>query len=231
MLDNSAAAVNETLSSGSVLRTGENSGAVLGSDNYAFSIGRLTSLSLLRNSRESGISFRLNEGSVISKSSGLMRYSFQCGDYLAAPAGTEFMLNFHKGKLDISVLNGSVVVNANGTDTEVSSMRKWSSDNPGITQALDNQTAGIISSGDLNDNADNSLYSESAAGKSDKNKSEEKTENKNKVIKTVDRKNIKNENKEKPEKIKLDRELRDDMKEMKKEQRKEKKERKGKNRD
>jgi len=75
------------LKAGDVIQTGNQSSAVISSEGYNLYAGRSLSLVLSRNNKKDGVGFVLNEGSVISKSSGSIPYGFVCGEYKVVPAG------------------------------------------------------------------------------------------------------------------------------------------------
>jgi len=217
-INDSLTAADNSLKTGDVLRTGIKSSAVISSGGYILYAGRSTSLNIAGNNKKDGIEIILNEGSVISKSSGSIHYSFVCGEYKVVPAGTEFMLQLYGDKLNVAVSQGKVVVTGVNLRIEIPAGMKWSSEIPGRVDSLDAETSALINS--VNSN----IWPDEKHSPDDRvNKPAAK------YTPTVITEGAKIENnpiddkKEKMEKTKLNRELRDEMNEMKKEQRREKK--------
>ena len=220
ILNDSAASVYSTFKTGDIIITENKSSAVVSAKDYNLYVGRSSILKVNGNDKKNGIYFNLNEGSVISKSSGSMNYRFDCGEYKIIPAGTEFLLQYSRHKLAAAVLQGIIVVTGPGLRMDIPSGTKWSSENPGSLEKLDAETSALINSVPSGIwPADTTSSDNGVKTSAVKTASKEAPEDKS----------VKDK-KEKKEKIKLTRELRDEMKEIKREQRKEqKKEQKGRN--
>jgi bacterioferritin-associated ferredoxin len=221
MVNDSAAAGNVQLRSSDVIKTGKDASASASADKYKLYIGRSSSLKVLINSSRE-IRFRLNEGSVISKSNGNINYSFECGGYTVTPAGTEFLLTFSEDKLSAAVLNGKIIITGKNLSIEIASGMKWTSVNPAIIEILDSGTSSLINSVPSGVWPDKSL-SENSRNRSLEpgDKADDAAEPKSDTQSSDSR--IENAEKDKQEKSRIKRELRDEMNEIKKEQRREKK--------
>jgi len=226
---NSPVSAGTPIAAGSVIKTGEDSAATVSSDNYNLYIGRSSVLEVSGNSVKSGIRFRLGKGSVVSKSSGSLHYSFECGGFKITPAGTEFLLDFSGDKLDIAVTEGKILITGPGVHISIAAEYKWSSGIPGKIELLDGETASLIKSvvsGSWPDekNTADEVVKKSDPGIEENGKAEDdKTVSKKESL--TEEKDKTNDKKEKPEKLKLRREIRDEINAIKKERRKERKSR------
>lgn len=216
---------NYQVKTGDFINTGAGSSAVVSTESYDLYIGKSSSLKLTENNRKDGILFILNDGYIISRSSGPVRYSFACGPYRIIPAGTEFMLKYSEDKLDASVLQGKIQVSGKEFQTEIPAGMKWSSVRPDRVEILDTESSLIIKSG---------FSGEQPPDRPSSDKNERKPEKKDTGtgkpgddgIKKSDDSSIGKNNqpedkKEKMEKVRLNRELREEMNDIKKEQKKE----------
>ncbi len=215
---------NNTLKTGDVLRTGVKSSVVVASEGYILYAGRSASLIIAGNNKKDGIGFELNEGPVISKSSGSIRYSFVCGEYKVVPAGTEFMLKFSEGRLEVAVSQGKVIVTGVNLRIEISAGMKWSSGNQGRIDILDPETSALINT------VNTGIW---PVEKKSAGEQAEKTVGIETPAAVIKGDKIKNnpvdDKKEKMEKLKLNREIRDEMNEMNEMKKEQRRERKGRN--
>lgn len=208
--------------SGDIIRTGTHSSAQVSSDDYILYIGESTTLTIAADNFKTGIKFLLNQGYVVSKSSGRLLYSFKTGDYEITPAGTEFLLRYNDGVLTAAISQGRLMISGAGLTIEISAGEKWSSENPGEIEPIDDKTADFIKygppdngsslPGDLNRiNGKRKNISEKSVNIKPENKNDTSTED-------TESSDIK---KERLEMKKSSRVIRDEMKDIKKEQRKE----------
>ncbi len=154
-LNGSASTDDSVITTGSLIQTGEKGEALVSASGYKLYIGSFSSLAVPRNNSIRGIQFLLNEGAVISKSSGDITYSFSCGKYDVSPVGTDFMIKCSIKKTEVAVSQGKVKVEAPDMSIEISEGRIWSSEKPGELAAIDPATALIINTGRFNNRLTN----------------------------------------------------------------------------
>lgn len=212
-LNDSATAAGIPFRKGSVIRTGSTGNASISSEGYTLYLGGSSYLDLSENSRSSGISFRLGGGAVISKSYGEISYSFECGRYRVAPAGTEFMVRFSGDNLDVAVLKGRVSVTGADLHVEIPSGQMWSSETPDRFKALDPATEAMIYTGSFSILPYGKKPAEGEMNKPDHDGSRTGSGSQSEETNSIEK------NKEKPERIRLQRELREEISGMKREQR------------
>lgn len=205
------------LKTGSVISTDTDGRVTITSDGYSINLDNSTSISVISNSKKEGIKFSFIKGFLHSKSTGNLRYSYQCGKFIVFPVGTEFDLRYSGENLDAEVTEGKIAVYDSDFKITVSEGQKWNSVNPdGIESVVPGNEPDLKSDkGDITKPEDKGIK--------ENNPQKEKKDNG-----SSENKKSPAERKEKLEKIKSERELLNEMKQMKKEQRQE---RKGKNRD
>jgi hypothetical protein len=221
-INSSMSAINQKLSSGDVIVTGEDSSLSASVPGYEIFLGRSSSVEIVSNSLSDGIRFMLRQGSVLSRSSGSVKYSFECGGYSIVPAGTEVMLRFSDGRLYAAVSRGIVVITDSEFRIEITARKKWSSENREILEPLDKETELLLESP-----ADGVWPSEAYLknmGTIINRPDKRRLSGEEPVIKAAEEKrddsvNSREELREKQEKIRIGRELREDMNSIKKEQR------------
>jgi hypothetical protein len=223
-LNGSAAADDSVITTGSLVQTGKTGDAVVSASGYMLYIGNSSSLAVSRNSNRRGIRFLLDEGAVISKSSGDIAYSFSCGKYDVSPVGTDFMIKCSIKKAEVAVSQGIVKVEAPDMSVEISEGRIWSSEKPGELAAIDPATALIINTGRFSNRLTNKDME-----KRDINKTEitGEKENSESNINGSEEKRDREEIREKAEIKQMNRELRQERKDINDFRREQRAERKG----
>jgi len=223
-LNGSSAADNSAITKGSLIKTGKKGIAIVSASGYKLYIGDSSSLAISRNSSRTGIQFLLDEGAVISKSSGDIAYSFSCGNYDVSPMGTDFMMKCSIKKAEVAVSLGKVKVEAPDMSVEISEGSIWSSETPGELTALDSATAAMINTGTFN----NSLINKNRV-KMEINKPEitGKTENRETNSMDPEEKKSRDEFRDKAEIKQMNRELRQERKDINDFRREQRTERKG----
>jgi hypothetical protein len=226
-INGSIATAETGIAAGSLIKTGTGSSAVISSEDYNLYIGRSGIIEVSANSYKSGLRFKLIKGSVVSQSTGSLKYSFECAGYVIVPAGTQFLLNLADGNPEIAVSEGKVFVTGHGVHIEIVQGKKWSAGGSGEVEPLDEKTNALIKSAatglwpdEVIPSADKikiQVNKTAKPGEAIADKSEDKKEP------GIEQKNITDEKKEKLERIKLKREIRNEISEVKKEQRKERK--------
>ncbi|PKL18738.1 MAG: hypothetical protein CVV49_04785 [Spirochaetae bacterium HGW-Spirochaetae-5] len=221
-INSSMPAINQKLSPGDIIVTGRDSSLSASVSGYEIFLGRSSSVEIVHNSIDRGLRFMLRHGSVVSRSSGSVEYSFECGGYSIVPAGTEFMLSYSDGRLFAAVSQGKVVIADSEFRIEISAGEKWSSDNRESLEHLDKETEQLLKSPSggvwpseaylknrgaiINEPANRSLSGEEPVIKTAEENNEESVSS----VKDL---------REKQENIRANRELREDMNSIKKEQR------------
>jgi len=220
-LNDSVAVKNTRLRTGDVMSTSNNASASVSLDGYILFLGKSSSLQVVCNNKGEELRFKLVQGAVISKSSGQLKYSFECGNYKVMPVGTGFMLHYSNKKLDAAVSQGKIFVSDLKSGIEIPAGMKWSSDNPQIIKPIDEKTSALLnsdfSSGLLIEN--NNVNSKNINSDMKNNGSELKDKNDSLNNESSPDEDVKAEQ----EKLRIKRELRNDLNEMKREQRREKK--------
>ncbi len=221
-INDTPATADTGITAESAVKTGINGIALISADRYTLYIGKSSSVTVSENSVKSGIRFVLNQGELISKSSGGVKYSFRCGDSTVLPSGTEFMLRYQGGSLSVAVLQGKVSVTGPDTKMHIDAGQMWSSEKRNELSALDPAAASMIISGSFDSTApvreQGNRESKSAGSEVRPRESGGSS----------DSGITSDERKEMLERARLSRELRQDIIEMKREQRQE---RKGRNRE